>query len=385
MGKLKYIILTIAIINMGGLNCKEVYLPPVIQNSPHFLVVDGIVINGNDSTIITLSHTRTLNDSAPATKELNAHVSVINGTGSEYPLTETGNGQYAAAQFLLNAGQQYQLKIITSDGNEFRSELSSVHISPPIDSVYWNQDSAGVHIYLDSHDPGNNTRYYRWQNVETWEYHAAFDSYLIYIDENNIIFRDLNNQIFKCYQMQVSPSIAVATTSRLTSDILNKYEVIFIPAGSEKITAEYSDLISQYAISADAFNFWENLKKNTEQLGTLFDFQPFTEFGNIQCVNNPAIKCIGYISFTTAQKKRILINYKDVNSWNYTPYYKCSQDTIRTDLVSQVFQPAGGPYFYSLIGQTLDTTHTPVYLFAPVPCVDCRLHGGSTIKPAFWP
>lgn len=385
MGKLKYIILTIAIINLGGLNCKEVYLPPVIQNSPHFLVVDGIVINGNDSTIITLSHTRTLNDSAPATKELNAHVSVISGTGSEYPLTETGDGQYAAAQLLLNAGQQYQLKIVTSDGNEFRSELSSVHISPPIDSVYWNQDSAGVHIYLDSHDPGNNTRYYRWQNVETWEYHAAFDSYLIYIDENNIIFRDLNNQIFKCYQMQVSPSIAVATTSRLTSDILNKYEVIFIPAGSEKITAEYSDLISQYAISADAFNFWGNLKKNTEQLGTLFDFQPFTEFGNIQCLNNPGIKCIGYISFTTAQKKRILINYKDVNSWNYTPYFKCSQDTIRTDLVSQVFQPAGGPYFYSLIGQTLDTTHTPVYLFAPVPCVDCRLHGGSTIKPSFWP
>ncbi len=72
-----------------------------------------------------------------------------------------------------------------------------------------------------------------------------------------------------------------------------------IPTGSEKLSVAYSDLIRQYAISKEAFNFWTNLKKNTEQLGSLFDLQPFTELGNIQCINNPSVKCIGYISFST--------------------------------------------------------------------------------------
>ena len=369
-------------------DCKKVYNPPSVQNNPFFLVVDGTIISGNDSTNITLSRTKSLTDSAPAIKESGAKVFVSGESGVTYPFIELGNGQYATNQLLLNSTEQYQLRIITNDGNEFRSEFSKVLTSPSIDSVYWIRDSSGVQIYLDTHDPTNQTRYYRWENVESWEYHSAYDSYLEYVDQNNIIERNLTRQIFRCYQTQLLPNIEVTNTTRLSSDVVYKYKVIDIPTGSEKISVEYSDLIKQYAISAEAFNFWSNLKKNTEQLGTLFDLQPFSELGNILCINNPDVKCIGYISFTRMQKQRIFINKNEITQWNYNPYYDvyepCFIQTAYFQDISNFFLPPGGPYGNSMIGQGIDPPF-PVYLFSTVLCVDCRVHGGSTIKPAFWP
>ncbi len=101
-------------VTLGGLDCKEVYTPPAIKNNPFLLVVDGIVISGNDSSIITLSRTRNIADTVPSVKEPNAKVSVLGVSGVEYPFTEEGNGRYAVDQLLLDAGQQYQLKIITT-------------------------------------------------------------------------------------------------------------------------------------------------------------------------------------------------------------------------------------------------------------------------------
>ena len=394
MGKLKYLI-CFSTLGIIGLHCKEVYNPPSVKNNPFILVVDGIIINGNESTLITLSRTKSLTDSTPTTKELGAKVSVVGQSGISFPLIELGNGQYATDQLLLNTAEPYQLKITTSDNNEFRSEFSKVLSSPPIDSVYWQQDSSGVQIYLDTHDPANSTRYYRWENVESWEYHSAYNSFLEYVDENNIISRNLTRQIFRCYQTQLLPNIEVTNTTHLSSDIVYKYKVIDIATGTEKLSVEYSDLIKQYVISAEAFNYWTNLKKNTEQLGTLFDLQPFTELGNIKCVNNSGVKCIGFISFSSVQERRVFINYKEITKWNYKPYYNayglCVILKEPADSISQFFLPFGGPYGNSMIGTSLvpapDPANPPevVYLFSTNLCVDCTLHGGSTIKPAFWP
>ena len=382
MRKLKYYIVMILMAGSAGLNCKEVYKPKEIQTNPNILVVDGTVISGNDSSIITLSRTRNINDETASLKELGAHVSVLGVSGLEYPFIEQGNGRYVIDQLLLDTTQQYQLKIITADGNEFRSEIGKVHTSPPIDSVYWSQDSSrNVHVYLNTHDPSNNTRYYRWEYKETWEYRSAFSSTLIYNPATDMFdFRGLANQIYRCYQTQASSTIEVISTKQLSADIVNKYEVTYVPAGSEKISVMYSDLIRQYAIPVEAFNFWQNLKKNTEQLGSLFDLQPFTELGNIKCVNDPSTKCIGFISFTTLQEKRIFISHNDLVYWDYQPYYSdCAVDTVMPGDISRYFPP-GGPYYNTPIG-----TDNGRYLLGTNQCVDCTYHGGTNIKPSYWP
>ena len=150
----------------------------------------------------------------------------------------------------------------------------------------------------------------------------------------------------------------------------------------------YSDLIKQYAITADGFNYWTNLKKNTEQLGTLFDLQPFTELGNIQCVNNPDTKCIGFISFTTLQQQRIFVSKNDLIAWNYQPIMENVFFDMNTpNLISTHFQPPGGPYGNSLIGQGMDTTNfiSRFIYYSTNLCVDCTYNDGTTVKPSYWP
>ena len=77
MKRLIYILLIIVTVTVAGLDCKEVYTPPAIKNNPFLLVVDGIVISGNDSSIITLSRTRNIADTVPSVRELSAKVSVL--------------------------------------------------------------------------------------------------------------------------------------------------------------------------------------------------------------------------------------------------------------------------------------------------------------------
>ncbi len=386
MRKLNYLIGIFFILSLSGLNCKEVYKPKAVQTNPNLLVVDGIVVSGNDSTIITLSRTRSITDDSASIKELGARVSVVGISGAEYPFADRGNGRYVIDQLILDTSMLYQLKIITADGNEFRSEPGKVHISPPIDSVYWIQDSSSnVRVYLNTHDPANNTHYYRWEYLETWEYHSNYTSALEYDKATGVIdYRPSNNQVYRCYQTRSSSSIEVVSTKQLSSDVVNKYNVTTVPVGSEKISAQYSDLVRQYALPVEAFNFWQNLKKNTEQLGSLFDLQPFTELGNIKCVNDPNVKCIGFISFTTLQEKRIFISRNDLYNWNYSPYYgECAIDTVKPADIDKYFPP-GGPYFYELIGTLTGSGPVP-YLLSSTLCVDCTYHGGSNIKPPYWP
>jgi hypothetical protein len=360
--------------------CKQIYVPPSVPLSSSYLVVDGILFSGNDTSVITLSRSRSISDTSKTIYESGDQVSVVGPSGAEYPLTDIGNGQYLIGQLSLDNSQNYQLKVVSKDGNVYISDSVPVRTTPPIDSVYWTQDGAGVHISLNTGDPTNNTRYYRWEYVETWEYQSAFPSFLEYIGNGQTAFRSEENQIYTCYQNALSSDINVVTTNQLSQDVVNQQPIATVPTGSEKISAEYSILVKQYAVTQDAFSFWENLKTNSQNLGTLFDIQPYTQLGNMHCVNNPAIPVIGYTSFCTLQQKRIFINYIAVLPWNYSPYYGSCEDTTYATQLSQIFPDTGPPYANSLIGTT-----TAGYVFSTTGCVDCTAHGGTTVKPSFMP
>ena len=359
--------------------CKQVYTPPSEPLNSSYLVVDGMLFSGNDSSLIQLSRSRSVADTTSIIYELNARVSVVNASGVEYPFTDEGNGQYVISQLNLDNSQNYKLKIITTDGNVYISDTVPVRTTPSIDSVYWTQDGTGVHIYLNTGDPQNNTRYYRWEFQETWEYQSAFDSFLEYVD-GQAVFRGLDEQIYTCYLNGYSTDINVVTTNNLSQDLVTQQGITIVPTGSEKISIEYSLLIKQYALTQDAFTFWQNLKTNSQNLGSLFDLQPYTQLGNIHCVSNPVIPVIGYVSFCTLQQKRIFISKNDVPAWNYSPYYGSCADTTYVNNLSLIFPATGPPYYYSLIGTT-----TAGYVYSTDICVDCRSHGGTTTKPPFMP
>src|SRR5580692_6412580 len=100
----------------GSPGCKQAYDPPVVSSPNTYLVVEGFINNGPDSTYYSLSHTFKLSDTATATPELQAQVTVQGKDNSSYPLAEMGNGVYGAPLTGLNPAMQYRLDIHTLAG-----------------------------------------------------------------------------------------------------------------------------------------------------------------------------------------------------------------------------------------------------------------------------
>jgi len=76
--------------------------------------------------------------------------------------------------------EKYRIRIQTADGKLYISEYVPIQNAPPIDSIHWQRTTDEIKIFASTHDPLNNTRYYRWQYEETWEINSAFPSFFEY-------------------------------------------------------------------------------------------------------------------------------------------------------------------------------------------------------------
>jgi hypothetical protein len=360
--------------------CKEPYIPPVTQGNNGYLVVDGTIVNGADSTIIKLSRTRNLSDTALSSPEYGAQVMVVGESSEVYPLQDLGNGRYAVDQLSLNNNEKYQLKIISGNGKEYLSDPITVKLTPPIDSVSWVPDTSGLQIYVTTHDPQNNTKYYRWDYTETWQYHTNYETSF---DVVNGLVVPRSELIFKCWSSNNSTDIKIGTSIKLSQDLIYLYPIQFVALGSERLSTRYSILVRQYAISADTYNYFQNLRRNTEQVGTLFDAQPSQLPGNIHCTTSPDEPVLGFIDASTLQEQRIFIDDGSVIGLHYTPYYNDQNCMISSfsnpDSLSYYFPDSERRYVF------IGTTPQGGFLYSTTTCADCREHGGTNIKPNFWP
>ncbi|HEY2580307.1 MAG TPA: DUF4249 domain-containing protein [Mucilaginibacter sp.] len=378
------------------LSCKSPYIPPASSINVNYLHVEGFINTGTDNTTITLSRTVKLTDSAGSKPELNAAVSVVGNDGSNYPLEEEGNGDYFYPDFsfLANSTKQYSLKIVTSDHKTYQSDFVAIKNSPPIDSLNFIANASGIEIYSNTHDPANNTRYYRWDYQETWEQLSAYESF--YMAENipvdTLVLRTQTKQIYYCWSTQNSSTLILNSSAKLSQDVIAQNPIAFIGSLSPKFSIEYSILVFQYALTSDAFNYWQNLKKNTEQLGSIFDALPSQVQGNIHCTSNPSEPVLGYISMGLVTQQRLFIGGSSMpralGAQIPTPYGGCLLDTLYYDNpkthVNEVLRLfTGNPIpisglFSPFIGKNLG------YTASTAACTDCRLNGGTNRRPSYW-
>jgi hypothetical protein len=382
------IIYLFSLVGAQMLACREPFYPNNVTGNPGFLVVDGFINAGNDRSFIRLTRTASLNDSNVIT-ELQANVYVSDRFGGSFPLNELTDGYYGADHLGLVQGRSYKLNIQTSDGRSYVSDSFPVLSTPPIDSLSWKEDSVGVSIYAFTHDLTNQTKYYRWDYVETWRYDAGIATD-IYWDGMQVLSIPPDQQIYSCWSNHRSANLILATTQNLTSDTINHQLISEVPSGSEKISVRYSILVNQYAITKEAFEYWMNLKTTTELSGSLFDPLPSQVIGNMHCLTNASESVLGYIGACTVSNMRIFIIRTALTGWYYQPYWiDCVQRNSTRDTVL-----ASDPGLYSKLYNALlapnhlltliDFPNSAYYIMAQSYCADCRVHGGSNQKPSFW-
>jgi hypothetical protein len=363
------------------------------------MVVEGVINSGSDSTIIKLSKTVNLSSATTTNPILKAIVTVESNQNSTYALTETTNGKYVSAGLNLNNTLQYRLRIKTADSKEYLSDYVTVLDSPPIDTINYDIQSNGINLYSGTHDPSNKVKYFRFDYTETWIFHSK---YLSQYKSNGdtVLGRDLkNDNIYQCWQNDTSSTIVLASSAKLAQDVLVNNPITSVSSTLEKLEVRYSIMVRQYALSADAYSFWSNLKKNTEQLGSIFDAQPSQLNGNIHCLTNSQEAVIGYLSAGSVSSKRIFIDNRILPAWvPKTPYDMCIDTPLyykysegiqkiivnQIDLFINYNKP--GPHFDVLIPiNAISVPGAPPigYTAAEPSCVDCTLRG-SNHQPAFW-
>ncbi len=356
--------------------CKDPYDPPVLASNTKYLVVEGY-INGNGLTSIKLSRTRniTSGDTADRINELNANVVIEDQNNITYPLTEEGNGIYTANIF-LDPANQYRLHIRTSANKEYKSDFVPYKQSPPIDSIGWKFKNNDVQVYANTHDAQNKTKYYRWSYSETWEYHAAFYSYLQYDESSNSLV-SRTDQIYACWPSENSTNISLASSAKLNMDVIHEAPLVLIPFHDKRISVLYSIFVTQYALDSIAYNYWQAIKSNTENVGSIFDPQPNQTKGNIHCVSDSSETVIGYIGAGSTVDKRFFIDRSSMpNNWNLPS--ECTTISTHADSLEYYFHVAG----YIPIEEILPPG---TYTGSTFTCVDCRASGGPNVKPGFWP
>jgi Domain of unknown function (DUF4249) len=363
-------------------NCKVPYDPPLKSNKVNNLVVEGF-IDGAAPTTIKLSRTRQISvgDTAALKFETNARVSIEDDQQLQYPLTESGSGNYVSQGILsLNPALKYRVHIFTTDGKEYLSDLVAFKQSPPIDDIGMKFKDGDAQIFVNTHDPNNDTKYYRWEYNETWEFHTTYGSYLKYDPDSNKVF-PRTEQVRICWRDAGFTTIILGSSAKLSSDVISEMPLVLIPNHNQKLSVLYSILVKQYALDLDGYNYWQAMKGNTESVGSIFDPQPNQTTGNIHCTTNADEVVVGYVGAGSSFTKRVFIPNSAVpGDWNQIPFCDTYDVLNNPDSLKYYFLNGG----LSPISEKALANRQTAYFSSRVDCVDCTLFG-TNVKPSFWP
>lgn len=369
-------------------SCVDRYTPDVPAAAQTNLVVDGY-INPQGRTIIKLGRTFSVNTKNAGPVETSARVAVADDAGQRYTLAENPAGTYTSAALVLDPSRQYQLRITTAQGREYASDMGPVVRTPPVDTLTWTLTPAqGIQVYLSTHAAATAARYYRWEYDETYQFTSAFESSIEYDARRNFV-RTRGLSIYRCWRTEPSTAIVQGNSAQLSQNVLADFPLLTV-LPSQKLRYGYSLLVRQIAQTQAEYDYWERLRKSTENLGTVNDPLPGRITGNVHALADATEPVLGYVGVHTVAEKRLFINAitqlpkPQPGSVFFDPAYaSCIQtesfifplglSQLRTGLLVAV-----RPIINNNTGDTIGTTAS-----SPA-CVDCRLRG-TNIKPSYWP
>ena len=364
--------------------CRTFYEPEIEKEDLGVLVVEGYLDSDGKKSELKLSRTTPLASSGEFFPEKGAFIQLRSDLGESFPLLEEREGVYVF-EYTLESEQEYLLEIELANGELFQSELLTPISTPEILGVGFLKDEEGVEINVSTQ--GNEqVNDFLWTFQEDWIFRSYTQAGYIYDQETKSVrLRTAQEDIYTCYKTEPNPGILLENSSRFQEQVIFQKTITEIPLGDERLQARYSILINQMGLPTEAVKFWEILKKNTEDIGSIFSPLPSLISGNIQAVNGDH-PVIGQVLLGRVQQKRIYINLQDVSPWNHSnpEFFGCVVEDTPLMIGTFDFHLAFGSGDY-LPARAFPPEGLGPSGYYPVlsRCADCRLYA-SKIKPEFW-
>jgi hypothetical protein len=383
MHRIKYIpvIFTLLLLNA----CIKPFDPQIESNKENKYIVSGRITDTEGWQEVEVSLSSPVG--SPKYLPVSAcQVNIFDDKGNVFSLEEYLPGRYRVwvDKEYLNPGTSYQVRTTTPGGEELVSGFDTMPAGPVMDSVYYQlKDIATadpekfvrvMQFYVDLHAEGKFSQYYKWEIYETWEYHAAHPAEYYYDGTHHTIYPpDYTNNV--CWITALVKNIYTVSTKGLYQNTYNQYPLHSISGHSSRLGYMYSILVRQLALSERAYNYWEQLRVNSNEQGGLYEKQPLAVKGNMVNVNHPENDVLGYFFAASESSRRYF--YKDIEGLELDFGDNCMEDALgRMGWLEFTKYDYPVWYYYNEKGYLRILTSE---------CIDCRVSGGKTEKPDFWP
>lgn len=381
--KLNHIIKSLAFALLFLSGCRDPFEPEVTEQDISLLVVEGYVETDGEESQIMLSRTSPIKGNQGFLAESGATVFLKSESGEEWLFQEKRPGKYTIEES-FDTGFKYQLGINLLNGQQYLSDPMTPIVTPEIEELGFLRDNAGVEIFVST--KGNEeAQYFLWDYQEDWIFRPGVRTQFIFNpDTKNVEFRKADQKIDLCWKSNLFPKIILQNASRFQDNTILQRELVRIPLNSEKLMERYSIIVRQRAINQETYDFWEILRKNSDDIGGIFSPLPSLIRGNLKSISENRDKnVIGMVSMGKSTSKRIYINVNEVAPWPYFieeyEFCRLDQDTV---LVADYEREFASGSRLPVIPVIVLTT-TIGYRAASRACTDCTLRG-TNIKPDFW-
>lgn len=382
----KYQLLILMLLVCGS--CIDPF-QPVITETQEVLVINGVITNEPGIHQVTVSLSTPYNN--PSSVPISGCVVRVEddlGNMVVYEEGESGTYEVYLDSSFLALNKLYYLSVITQTGDEYQSTYDTLLACPPIDTLYYEVQSLGtsntnltyygLQFYTDLSGSDDAARNFRWLLQETWEYKSAIPANVVW--DGVSVFPIYVDSIYTCYMTNPVKDLFSASTKYLIENSLKYHKLNFVSNATPRIRLQYSLLVTQQSLTHEIYSYWERMRSQLSDGGGLYETQPSSTIGNIYNINRPKEKVLGCFYATQQKSKRLTVKRMEIDSdYDFSvPGFTCNSDT--TAIMSEIGY--NYPYFLQSLDQMLAIG--PPYVYGARDCFDCRLRGGTNLKPEYW-
>lgn len=275
-----------------------------------YVVVDGYITN--EKKVHTIRLTKTIGFSNYRNEAVTgASVSIVDDIGNNEQFHEIGNGYYGTSEdFRAIKGRYYTLEITTKNDEYIKSDpVNVLSGNSPIELTYKGavrqyrrndgkfRQKEFVDIFLSIENTRNDDKYYKWDVHPFYIFHAPVaprSREWCYIEG------------FKLTEISILHDRASGNVESQRSVLLAS-----VPYGY-RMKYDFRLKVRQLSIDKGSYEFWNDIKRQRENIGSILDPLPVSPSGNLKNLTDSTRFVMGYFGAYSVDSLVIHFNESDL-------------------------------------------------------------------------
>jgi len=308
----------IAFVFLALLGCREPFEGYDFQSLDTKLVIEAILTDNQELGYVLISYTAPIDgqESTDNVPEDGASVILTDDQGNDYVFYNQGSGKYANTGFAANYGTEYRMEVQVG-GNHFESDWQQLPVAStsPMDIIYrpdtiqtLNQLGRPTNEYAvtlsdDIVKRGKDSFFY-WQ----MNYFYIYDAY----GQPDVLHLLPSAKRFCYLQEHPKPELMIHEDRAIEGLLDTEYsiDIASVPFG-RKMIYDYSVQIIRYNVPQDRYNYFEQIERQINNDGGIFDSAPSGIEGNFTQTSGN-LDVLGYFGVFNATSQRLFFKQDEL-------------------------------------------------------------------------